>query len=453
MVLTPISTSPLIPRPYQVEGIEWLTTKKRAMLTDRPGLGKTIQAGMAAKPPALVIAPSYLIEQWADFIRMQFPTATVAVARGTRTQRQAAIDKRADWTIVNIEMIGSHKTTKYVDEKRTTAWGREVVERKYIFNEYKFPGAGGAADYRTIIFDESHHFRGHKAARAKRAVEIAYAAEYVFMLTATPIVKEADDLFQQLRILYPNDFKSYNAFLQQYCYYEWGTGYTRVLSYNKQRVGAMLAKYALGRTYKNVGMYLPPLIEKTLRIDMSDHNMKRYKEVKHMYRFDGEALTSAIETLNMLRYITVTEEKVVALHEILDYDKRPAIVFTWFRETAALLQNVFGGTLITGDMPPEQRKAVAQSSDRIYATIASLCEGVDLSHAKTLVFFECDYTPGKMYQAMSRAHRGRKDGADDEPVLCYYLMHKKTVDEDVYDAVVARRSDAREILKRALRDD
>lgn len=441
MVLGVAPSTQLTPRPYQWDGIQWLKDTKRAMLTDVPGLGKTLQAALAAHNPTLVVAPAYLIDQWADFIKQQFPDDSVSVADGPRTQRQAAINKRADWTIVNVEMLGAHKTARY-NVKQQTDWRGHTIEIKEpVYNEYSFH------KYRTVIFDESHHFRGHKTSRAKKAVRIARDAEYVFLLTATPIVKEADDLFQQLQIIAPDEFTSYNSFLASYVDY-YGTSWSRTYAGYKPRITRMLAKYALGRTYENVGMYLPPLIEKTITVRPSDHNRKKYNEVKNLYRFGDESLTSAIETLNMLRYITFTEEKVDALHEILDYDKRPTIVFTWFRETATTLHALFGGDLITGDMPPNKRKAVAQNSERVFATIASLCEGVDLSHAKVIAFFEEDYTPGRMHQALSRAHRA---GANPDPVLCYYIHLRGTVDETVHKAVERRKSDVREILREALK--
>jgi SWI/SNF-related matrix-associated actin-dependent regulator of chromatin subfamily A-like protein 1 len=418
----------LTPRPYQYEGINWLRSKRRAMLTDAPGLGKTLQASAAADLPCLILCPSYLIDQWADFLTAQYPNTTISIATGVRANRQQALDQRADWTIANIEMLGERKA-------RTSS----------AKLSYNFP----TDHYQTVIIDESHHLRGHDTSRSRRAADLCKQAKRVYLLTATPIVKEGDDLFGQLRILDPARFTSYNRFCADYLYLSSGWFGVRVLGMNKHAVTRLMADYALGRTYKAVGMYLPPLIEKTVTVRMTPEDRKSYCATRDAYRYEGESLTSAIEVLNMLRYLTFTKEKVEALHEILDYDKRPTIVFTWFRETATALHQLFGGVLITGDMPPNHRKALAQQSTRVFATIASLCEGVDLSHAKTVAFFEEDYTPGRMYQALSRAHRAN---SNPEPVLCYYLHVKSTVDEAVHGAVTRRSGDVRAILKEVMKD-
>src|SRR5437870_8976612 len=74
----------LTARPYQEEGARFLFNRKRAMITDAPGLGKTPQAAFASEPPVLIVCPTYLTKQWSEWLTTHIPTRSVLLARGNR---------------------------------------------------------------------------------------------------------------------------------------------------------------------------------------------------------------------------------------------------------------------------------------------------------------------------------------------------------------------------------
>lgn len=55
-----------IPRPYQIEGAEFLSSRRYAMLGDAPGVGKTGQAiiAMPEQSPTLIVCPASVKHQW-----------------------------------------------------------------------------------------------------------------------------------------------------------------------------------------------------------------------------------------------------------------------------------------------------------------------------------------------------------------------------------------------------
>src|SRR5688572_12824888 len=125
-------------RDYQTKGTEFLHTLRRAFLTDDPGLGKTPQAIRAAELPCMVVAPRYLCGQWEEAIRREHGSqAKIAFSQGVRKEREAALDKRADWYIVNQAML----------------YGYELPD-----------------GIRTYINDESHHLRNRNARQSKAAL-------------------------------------------------------------------------------------------------------------------------------------------------------------------------------------------------------------------------------------------------------------------------------------------
>src|SRR3990167_440129 len=62
---------------HQVEGIKFLVDKKKAILADSMGVGKTkqaiIAAGITSKESILVICPASLKVNWLREIRMVYP--------------------------------------------------------------------------------------------------------------------------------------------------------------------------------------------------------------------------------------------------------------------------------------------------------------------------------------------------------------------------------------------
>ena len=62
-------TTDLTPYPFQTQGIDWLTTRREALLADTMGLGKSMQALCAADKidakRVLVIAPKATMTGWA----------------------------------------------------------------------------------------------------------------------------------------------------------------------------------------------------------------------------------------------------------------------------------------------------------------------------------------------------------------------------------------------------
>lgn len=407
----------LRPRPYQLEGIRFLQDKQRAMLTDAPGLGKTLQASEAAVRPVLVAAPTYLTEQWYDFLTEQYPNDRVLLSEGVSRDRQDILKIPAQWYIINIEML-----------------------RTYVMPKVE-----------TFIIDESHHVRGRDSQQARGALAVAMLTPRVYLLSATPIIKEPDDLFMQLRLIDGPNFKSYYVFIDKYCKTlntPWGT---KVMgAKNPLEVRLLLRRYALGRSYKEVGLQLPKLIEQNIVVTPTADFKRKYKEVKEGYSFEDMELTSLQQAYQVLRHMTLCKEKLQVLDSLIQdvAHNENVVIFCWYRVTAKALGEHLKAAVVTGEVASNERRVLAKSSRITVATIASMSEGVDLSRARVVIFFEEDYTPGIMKQALSRVHRYSED---DTPIRAYTIYMKGTVDEVVHNAVLRRRTSIREIMREALR--
>lgn len=422
-------------RGYQTVGIEWLRSKKRAQLTDRPGLGKTIQAALAAEAPTLVLCPKYLVGQWELWIRNHLPNDSVVALKGDRFKKARLLKQDVQWVVGNYQVLRTH-FAELVERQKTNPWT-------------------------TLILDESHHLRNRQAIMSQHAAKLAKmrGIERVYELTATPIWREVDDLWMQLHILQPDIFTSYHQFVDTFCIADETRFGTKVLGVKKSMMPVlqkMLSIVQLGRDYKEAGRELPPKIDKEIKIDMPKKIVELYKQTQNYWIEEiEEGFTNYASVLHSLRQISSGPHKTEAIVEALDdLQNIPVLIFCWYRDHAhELSRHIPGSQVITGEMNVDERRRVALTNKgTTIATISSLCEGIDLSHLRHVFFAEEHWPPGSTDQAMSRVHRERLSESNDEPVIVYYFHSKGTIDEHIHQVAQRRAGEAanlREVMESA----
>lgn len=440
--MTATATPPLIAevvgldhRDYQDVGTRFLHSRKRGMITDAPGLGKTPQAALASEVPVMVVAPTYLTKQWFKWLQTHLPNRKVARAVGNRFERTDIIhDETLDFLIVNTDMCRTHKDT--------------LVKAAERFN--------------TVIFDESHHLRNRTAGHSQGAAAIALVVERVYELTATPIWKEVDDLYMQLHILYPQIFNSYWDFVDKWCLADSSRYSTKITGIKKEMIKELeediLSVIRIGRTYIDAGRELPEVIPNEIEIDFSEQMRKIYDETKEMYRLQilnepERIMTSAMEVMHVLRQLTAsakTDSIKETIEDTAEYVQDRYIVFTWYKDTAYNLSTALDALPITGDYTPDERAERAQQGKPLVATISSLSEGVDLSHMRMVIFAEEHWPPGSEVQALARVRRERLTESNEEPILLYYALVGDSIDTTIHTITRQRSATIKDILKEAL---
>lgn len=423
-------------RSYQEDGINFALKRKRAMIADAPGLGKTFQATeiieRANAFPCIIVAPLYLTVRWAEWIKTQYPLRTVSMSRkNDYLVRDYMLSQSADYYICNLQML------------------RDV-------DFYSWP------THKAIIFDESHHLKNRDSKQAQGALKLSLRnPEYIIELTATPIKREPDDLFMQLRILRPELFKSYHTFVNTFCV----TGSTpwslQVLGIkNKSELMKLLDLIMIRRTYAEVGIELPEVIETVIDIEFTPEQRKAYNDLKYHLTLQAPGSLETvsymwmIQALQTLRRMTACAEKIDGVVNLALESPDP-MIFTHFVSTAKKIAEELKIVPITGASSVYEREAIARKSKMCVATMDSISEGVDLSHFKTVIFAEEDYTPGSNFSALSRIHRF---GVDlNEPLLQYCLHVKNTVDETVHNVSRGRQEtinllDMRNLVKESLKE-
>lgn len=231
--------------PFQKIGAEFLRTRRRAILADEMGVGKSAQAlaGIDASKAALVIAPPVVTSAWYNEARRWRPDLqsslwkrpySIFPGRGElvitsysslphewvepRTRcpfcGQLAVvpmESEADAGSAKIELpSGGDMQQSAVPMEMETArevsrWshrcdrsrggcGRKFDQRSEAFVEHVWAGPKPSVPVQLVV-DEAHYIKGRKAKRTTAVRAITTACESVWLLTGTPLLNTPEELW------------------------------------------------------------------------------------------------------------------------------------------------------------------------------------------------------------------------------------------------------------------
>lgn len=197
------------PYPYQREGIAYGLDKKRLIIGDEPGLGKTLQSigivDTADAYPCLVICPSSLKINWKREFEKFTDKKALVLDNSTRTT----------WPYL-LKMGMFHvAVVNYESLRKFFVWdikgGKSFRLKDVVFcPQIKM--------FRSIIIDESHRVKDPSAQQAIFTKGLSVGKEWIILLSGTPVVNRPADLISQLSIMgrLVSDFGGRSAFLQRY---------------------------------------------------------------------------------------------------------------------------------------------------------------------------------------------------------------------------------------------
>lgn len=445
-------------------------------------------------PVVIIVAPTHLCKMWFNEIRLQFPNEHVAMAtHDTQNNRMAVLEPGCRFYIVNYEMMRKAKPPTDEDYE-TVLVPFQVPGQSYTINieerrlkaSYVQPRTylDALADLHLlcVIFDESHRLKSAKSKQAKAAAEFSFKSPYRFLLSATPIKREADDLFWQFHIMDPDRFLADEPakFLREYCLYdvnEYGKRNIRLRDSAKRRFwfnritsletaltdytamfGQQTAKeskkykasftdpnlngYILGRSYYDVGLYLPPVIPATIPVNMDTVIRNVYEGLKKTYKANfellGESITvdSLMGMLHSLRILTACPNKFEAVKQIMEDNDGPYVIFCEYKDAGMALAHDLGTTFISGEIPDNERESLISSLLKEEKPIVGMGRvigtGINaLADCNVIINFEHDYTPGERTQRIGRVQRYSPNREEGQPVLLFDVVVVDSIDEQV----------------------
>ena len=336
----------------------------------------------------------------------------------------------------------------------------------------------------VIIFDESHRLKNYKSKRTKLAIRLADKAQYKLLLTGTPILRDAMDVWSQFRILDGGSTfdKNFFAFRARY-FVDKNSGMPsnkyfpdwRPIEGLADMFNRLIYRKAF-RALKKDCLDLPPIVRKRIDVDMSTDQLRMYREMERNYitYLKEKACVASIALTKALRLQQIASGHFVddagevhryksnprldALEEILEQvtSEHKVIVWSAFKEnyeTILGLCKKLGAPAVTltGGMTDKQRqKAIDsfQEDEEIRVMVANQQAGgtgVNLTAASYMIYFTKGFGLEADLQSEARCHRGGSEVH--ESITRIDLVSPGTIDQVITEALARKENLATNILR------
>ena len=484
--------------PHQRAGVKFLSTAKRALLADEPGLGKTAQAIRALKKiqddggepfPALVICPNTLKKNWKREFGKWWPGVKVQVITGTATQRRKQFDEEADIYVINWESLRSHSrlapygsvalarciSCKGMDD-RVTENRCEVHEREL-----------NRIDFKAVIADEIHRSKDPKSKQTRAMWAATGDADYRFALTGTPIARDVLDMWPILHWLSPEEWPSKTRWIDRMVDTMLNAfGGMMVLGVKPHMEAEFHASInpRMRRMLKaRVLPWLPEMVFERRDIEMSTKQAKAYKDMRDNMIAElesGEAVIASsvlTQTTRLTQFASafaemVTDEATGEIRPILsepsckvdavmddiksgDFGDDSVAVCAVSRQlinllSASLTKEGIEHGLITGAQSEEERQKAVDDFQSgkikwILFTAQAGGVGITLTAARRLIMLQRPWSLVDHKQALDRIHRIGSEIHDSVIVMDY--VTEGTIEERVIQVLEGKGENFEQIVK------
>lgn len=408
---------------YQIEGVDFLSKRQKALLGDQMGLGKTLQAlfSLGEGARSLAVVPASLKYNWMDEIKLWRPDLRSCVIDGKANFRWP---EAGEIVIINREILPEFLTpVKTASDKYGKAVWSDADKK--------------SAAETIVIVDEAHKFKNHKAACSKKMGQLTRAAMKVIGLTGTPLTNEPGDLFGVLSSLgmvgevFGNweRFKSlFNANQGRF-----GTIWGRPSTEVPER----LRRVMLSRTREEVLPNLPRKQYVTLTVENGKAVQKMLDALEVEYG-------SAVQVTGQLPPFTafskvraaIAKDRIGAMMEFVESceeQNEPLVVFCDHLSPMDALLLREGWAVITGDTGLEQRQEIVRAFQAgrlkgVGLTITAGGVGLTLTHANKMLFVDMNWVPANNWQAEDRICR---IGQTADKVTIYRIVGNHPLDQHI----------------------
>lgn len=448
-IFDPISPPNMEYRPFQLEGIDFLTSRRAALLADEPGLGKTAQAIGAATAlgarKILVLCPATIKLNWLREIKTwyvghQLSQRMQGFHYQILTTSKDVISNHTDIVIVNYDLVTF--SMEYAKGTKTILGGPiydQLVGRRWDVG----------------IFDESHYLKGRDTVRTKVVLQrnrIAAHCTYKWYLTGTPVTSRPVELYPLLKANCPEliePYDTYESFVMQFCDGWWDgpvlndRGASNVNDLHKRLKGFMLR-----RLKKDVLKELPERLYQLIPLGQNDATKKliseemKWPELKRRAVADlgGEHIATHRREMALARLNQAIEH----INELMDSHEK-IVVFAHHRDVLFGLREAlshYQPVWIHGGVSQNQRQIAIEIFNkdkqcRIFiGQIQAAGVGLDglQGAASTVVFVESSWVPTEIEQAVSRLDRmGQKNA-----VLAQFLVTEGSIEENILSTAVEK---------------
>lgn len=325
--LTKCITSGRTPLPHQVEAVKFLLSRKKCIIADEMGSGKTFSAILAALAGdfkhVLIICPSSVKKTWENELKYVVDESDITIVQGSKWND-------AKFTIINYDILDNFyeipeqtiKTSELnVDDngnvireykdKTIVARSKKIID-KAMENSQLFQ-----SHYDLVIIDEAHRLSNNSSNRFKIIADLLKRSKPngIFELTGTMITNSSKNLYNLLKLIDIPVTRDWQHFMERYCgakfFYKKNekNAYTTMFLKEKKKE----TWYDLTKEEKDE---LDKLLEKKCKklcIPGEDSNMDELQELIKPYylrRLKTDFAEMTTKAIKVLHYEMTPEEKV-----------------------------------------------------------------------------------------------------------------------------------------------
>ncbi len=438
-------------RSYQLEGYEWLVRLGMlgagACLADDMGLGKTVQTlalllSRAEKGPALVVAPTSVLGNWATEAQRFAPSLNITVYGSDTAARKNVLEKLGKFDVV---VISYGLMTNDSEQLNTIHWS-------------------------TVVLDEAQAIKNANTRRARAAKLLI--ADFRIITTGTPIQNNLMDLHSLFSFINPDLLGSQAAFRRNLAIPIERDNSAQARAQLKQ----LVLPFMLRRHKRDVLQELPARTDINLSVTLSSEEAVLYEALREEAL---EALHTAAENDNhaqrkfiILTYLTklrrlccnpklITpdwtgpESKlelcIQTLQELLSNGHK-ALVFSQFVDHLKIVEQRLKTTNIPYqylDGSTSQKKRTERidafqrgQGDVFLISLTAGGTGLNLTAADYVVHLDPWWNPAVEDQASDRAHRFGQQ----RPVTIYRMVTAGTIEEQIQKLHTTKRDLATSVL-------
>jgi SNF2 family DNA or RNA helicase len=395
---------------YQKQGMLHLAFLEKAILAYEMGLGKTVQAIVAADllrklkgiRKVLVIAPTSLKAEWEEQIA-KFTNHPSLIVSGNRAERLRHYQKEAFFYLTNYEQV---------------VRDREDIQRLI------------APD--IVILDEAQRIKNWKTKTAATLKQLQ--SPYAFVLTGTPLENRIDDIYSIVQFLYPKLFGSLFRFNREF--YQLDDKGKPIGYKNLHLLHERLKPILLRRLKGDVEDQLPNRTINTYFVPMSDEQRSRYGEYEDMVArlaaiankrpLEFKKLQMALASMRMVcdtPYILDENSRICPklhelehiLEELFQDNQTKIIIFSEWERMLQLVKELLtkmniGYAWHTGSVNQLQRRKEInrfkeETACKVFLSTDSGAVGLNLQVANVVINLDLPWNPAKLEQRIARAWR------------------------------------------------
>lgn len=433
--------------PYQRTGVQYAIDKKRLIIGDKMGLGKTAQAIAtitgAHAFPCLVVCPATLKTNW----EREWQMWTTHRARVINESIFRHMDRWVEAGTIDVFIINFESLKKYfVESIKKNDAGRFRISDIQFNRKINL--------FKSVVIDESHKCKDFKTQQTKFTTGICKGKEYVLALTGTAVINKPKDLMAQLHIIDRlKDLGGYKPFKDRYCAGEKEASNLKELNWR------LLNTCFFSRNKEDVLKDLPAKIRQVVYCDMDAVHWQEYRDAEadlegYLLKYreaTDEKIASAMRGEVMVRigilkdiaargklaggvkdFISETiydngEKLVVFAHQHKVFDQ----LLSWFPEALTITgRDSFAERQVHID-----RFQQDDNCKLILCSIQAAGVGITLTASSRVSFVELGWHSAIHDQAEDRCHRIGQQNS----VQCTYFLAKDTIDLWVFDLIEKKR--------------